>query len=305
MNDVHTLPTGILLERETWQKAVEMADGFWIVATRHRPGFMKMQPVVNNRCLVFRLRDQQRDEEVLVVSNGVDPSVIPEIKALEQATGLVVRYVVSPGGGHHLMLPAWRDAFERAEILLPPLRIPSTSNGKKLLAGGRVRLMDLDDPLPQFRGELEAVLFHGLYGFRDTKSPYEGGKDGVGSMFTLMREMMSMRTPVDELWLCHRRSATVIGGENLGWILSEQTVKGFPFLMRGMMKANSVYIQDKARKVADPKLVDKAWRQILEWPCRTLIGYHEPAGEGFIGDGRSALLEAAARAGQLIENEAS
>jgi hypothetical protein len=74
----------IRLKSETWQKAVEVADGFWIVATRHRPGFLKMQPVVNNRCLIFRLRDQERQEDVLLVSNGVDPEVIPEVKAIER-----------------------------------------------------------------------------------------------------------------------------------------------------------------------------------------------------------------------------
>lgn len=293
-------PVGIRLEREAWDRAVEVANGFWMIATRHRPGFSKMQPIVNNRCLVFRLRDQGRGQDVLFVSNGVDAAAIPEVKKLEQQTGLKVRYVLSPGGGHHLLMPAWRDQFPDAEVLVGPLRIPFTTGGKQLLEGGRVKLMDLNDPLPQFRGELEIVIFSGLHGFRDTQGPYKGKREGMFSMLSLMKEMMSLSTPVDEVWLCHRATGTVIGGENLGWILSEATVKTFPFFMRGMMRANTVYIQDKARKVADPQAVSRAWHRVLSWPCRTLIGYHEPVGEGFVGDGQVALHEAVKKAGQLL-----
>jgi hypothetical protein len=304
MNLTSSTPTGIRLEREAWDRAVEMADGFWMIATRHRPGFSKMQPIVNNRCLVFRLRDQKRGEDVLFVSNGVDAGAIPEVKRLERETGLTVRYVLSPGGGHHLLMPAWRDQFQQAEVLIGPVRIPHTNSGKKLLEGGRVRLLDLDDPLPQFRGELEMVIFHGLHGFRDLQSPYEGKKEGAFAMLGMMKEMLSLRTPVDEVWLYHRATDTVIGGENLGWILSEATVKTFPFFMRGMMKTNTVYIQDKARKVADPQAVSRAWQRVLTWPCRTLIGYHEPVTEGFVGDGRAALTAAVKAAGQLLTDVA-
>src|SRR6187455_1778645 len=147
----------IQLSRETYDRAVEVADGFWMIGTHHRPGFMKMQPVVNNRCLIFRLYDQVRKEDVLVVSNGADPRIIPEVRRIERETGLVVRHILSPGGGHHLLMPAWRDEFTTAEVLVGPVRIPNTVGGKKLLAGGRVRLMDANDPLPQFRGQLDAV----------------------------------------------------------------------------------------------------------------------------------------------------
>jgi hypothetical protein len=299
--NIGSAPTGIRLERETWDQAIEVADGFWMIGTHHQPGFSKMQPIVNNRCLIFKLHDQQRGEEVLFVSNGVDPAVIPEVKRLEQRTAAKVRYILSPGGGHHLMMGPWRDQFTQAEVLIGPVRIPHTENGKKLIDGGRVRLMDLDDPLPQFRGQLEMVIFHGLRGFPDMKGPYEGKPEGFFTMLGVMKEMMSLRMPVDEVWLCHRATGTVIGGENLGWILSEATVKSFPFFMRGMMKTNTVYIQDKMRKVANPQAVSHAWSQVLSWPCRTLIGYHEPPTEGFVGDGQAALAEAVKASGQLLD----
>jgi hypothetical protein len=131
------------------------------------------------------------------------------------------------------------------------------------------------------------------------QTPYEGAKEGFFTMFKLMKEMMSLHTPADEVWIHHVPTHTVIGGENLGWILSEKTVKGFPFMLRAMMKPNLVYVQDKARKVADPARVAAAWRKVLAWPCETLFGYHEPPGEAFVGDGRAALAAAVAKAKQL------
>jgi len=94
---------------------------------------------------------------------------------------------------------------------------------------------------------------------RDKPTPYEGGAET--GFFGMMKMMMSIDSPVDELWLHHVATGTIIGGENLGWILSEKTIKGFPFFMR--------------------------------------IGYHEPPGEGFVGDVQAALSSAARAAKQM------
>jgi hypothetical protein len=259
-------------------------------------------PEVNNRCLIFRLRDDRIGKQVLLVANGVDPQAIPEVRRIERETGLEVRYVVSVGGGHHLMLPTWRDEFTRAEVLVGPVRIPRTPSAKKLMEGGRVTVMRADDPLPQFKGQLDAVVFRGLYGVRDHRTAYEGG--GEATMFRTMKLMMSIDDPADELWLRHPATETVVAGENLGWILSEKALKAFPLMMRMMMKPNSVYVQDKARKVADPAVVAACWDEILKWPSRTLMGYHEPAGEAFVGDGRAALTAAVKAVRQLGKNAA-
>ena len=287
----------IQLDRETWNRAVEVADGFWIVATHHRPGFSKMNPDINNRCLIFRLRDDDDGRPVLVVANGVDPLAIPEVRRLERETGLDVRYIISVGGGHHLMLPAWRDEFTKATVLVGPERVPRTPSAKKLMDGARISVMNPADPLPQFAGQLDAVLFRGLFGLRDHPTPYEGGPQAT--FFRMMKMMMSVDDPIDELWLRHAESGTIIGGENLGWILSEKTLKTFPLMIRMMMKADTVYIQDKARKVADRDQVAECWRRILGWRGRTLLGYHEPPGEAFFGDVQATLANAAKAVRQL------
>src|SRR3954454_8797747 len=98
----------IKIELETFGQAREVADGFWIIATRHRPGLSQHLFEVNNRCLILRLVDGTTGQPCLVVVNGVDPKqAIPEVQRLAVQTGLPVRYVISPGGGHHLHMPAW------------------------------------------------------------------------------------------------------------------------------------------------------------------------------------------------------
>ena len=51
---------------------------------------------------------------VLAVVNAVDPrGAIPEVRRLERETGLPVRYIVSPGGGHHLHMRLARRSSPR------------------------------------------------------------------------------------------------------------------------------------------------------------------------------------------------
>jgi pimeloyl-ACP methyl ester carboxylesterase len=156
------------LDDETPGRAIQAADGVWVIATNHRPGFNRHMFEINNRTIVFQLRDQRLGCPVLLVANGSDPAqAAGEVRRIALQTGLPVRYVVSPGGGHHLTLDRWHEAFPEAQILVPPLRVPRTANGGKLMRLPRVAAMDLADPLPQFRGELDAVIFQGLLGSRD------------------------------------------------------------------------------------------------------------------------------------------
>jgi len=289
----------IELSRERAGVAAEVADGFWIVATQHHPGGSHQFPEINNRCLVFRIVED--DGPRLLVINGVDPGVIAEVKRLEQQTGLVVRYVLSPGGGHHVLLPPWVEAFPQASVLVGPDRIPRTASGRKLLAMPRVSTFDPDAVLPQLRGQLEFVSFRGLFGAPDHQSPGEGGRDGVLMLLNLMLAMMfRMKDPVDELWTFHVPTRTLIGGENLGWMYPKAEHKKLPGLVKGMVIPDAVYLFKDARKVADAAVVDACWRAILKWPAETVLTYHDPAGYGFFGDGRAALEAAVRRCGQLL-----
>lgn len=286
---------------ETPGKAVQVFDGVWLIATSHRPGLSRHMAEVNNRCFVFRLFDQKAGKQVLLVVNAVDPAqAIPEVRRLERETGLAVSAVVSPGGGHHLHMPAWHAEFQQARMLLGPVRIPRTGNGAKLMRLPRVETMDLENPLPEFRGQLDAVLFHGLLAHGDRPSPAEGGSDSKLAFMTgMMRFMVTApRDPIDELWLYHVPSQTVIGGENLEWQYPAAALRKAPMMLRGMLKPDRVALFTAPRKVGDAGQVAACWRRILAWPCRTLMTYHDVFGHAFVGDGRAALGAAVAAARQ-------
>jgi hypothetical protein len=289
----------IELSKERTGVAAEVADGFWIIATQHHPGGSHQFPAINNRCLVFRIVEDGAAR--LLVINGVDASAISEVQRLEQQTGLAVRYMLSPGGGHHVLLPPWIEAFPQASILVGPERIPRTASGKKLLAMPRVSTFDPGAVLPQLKGQLEFVSFRGLFGAPDHKSPGEGGRDGILTLLNMMLTMLfRMKDPVDELWTFHVPTRTLIGGENLGWMYPQAQHAELPGLIKGMVVPDSVYLFKDARKVANSAVVDACWREILKWPAETVLTYHDPAGHGFIGDGRAALEAAVRRCGQLL-----
>jgi hypothetical protein len=289
------------LSAETPGRAVPVFDGVWLIATRHRPGLSKHMFEINNRCFVFRLFDQRLGKPGLLVANAVDPTqAIPEVHRLERETGLPVSAIVSPGGGHHLHMAPWHAEFPSATLLVGPERIPRTANGRKLMELGRVERLSLDDPFPQFRGQLEAVVFHGLAGPADHQSAGEGARDTRFAHMSRMFKFMTAKQndPVDELWLHHVPSQTVIGGENLTWYYPKASLRGAPFMLKSMVKPDQVTIMTMARRVASPEKVAACWRRILSWPSRSLLTYHDAPGSGFVGDGRAALTAAVEKSGQ-------
>jgi hypothetical protein len=288
------------MDREAFGQAVPVAEGFWILATRHRPGLSKRMFEINNRALIFRLNDGGRP--VLLVANAVDPAQsLDEVRRLEKETGLRVRYILSVGGGHHLHLDPWIDAFPEAQILLPPVRVPRTRHGQTLMQNPRVRAMDLQNPLPQFKGQLDAHIFHGLVGFPDERTPAEGGSDGLFNMMKVMAMMMisGPKDPVDELWLRHVPTDTVIAGENLAWYYPADEYKKLPFMAKKMLKPDKVWLMEMARKVKDPAAASACWKEILSWPVTTLMTYHDPPTRAIVDDPHGALERAVRDAKQL------
>jgi len=284
------------LHDEATYKAVEVFDGFWVIATQHHPGLSKHMFEINNRALVFRL--EERGTKILLVANAASPLAIPEVQRIERETALAVRYIVSPGAGHHLQIEPWHAAFESATVLLPPARIPRTEHGHKLIGLPRVTLMDPEDPLPAFKGQLEAVLFVGIDGAKDGRSAGEGAPDTMWTLMKGMFRVIATRDPHDELWLFHVASGTVIAGENLSWFYPASVYAKAPTMLRGMVKPDRYTVWD-ARKVGDANLVRSSWKKVLTWPSRAVMTYHDVPGTSFQGDGR-AMLEAAAReVGQL------
>jgi hypothetical protein len=286
------------LSGETPGTAVPVAPGFWILATEHHPGGSRSFPAVNNRCLIFQLVED--GAPILLVINGVESGAIAEVKRVERESGCAVRYVLSPGGGHHVLMPPWAEAFPNALVQVGPARIPRTASGRKLLAMPGVSTYDVNHVLPQFAGQLDFVNFSGLLSAPDIPSPAEGGPDGIRLMLNmLIATLFRINDPVDELWTYHVPTGTLIAGENLGWMFPKAVHAGLPAMLRSMIEPDAVYLFKDARKVGDAATVDACWRRILEWPARTVLTYHDPPGHGFHGDGRAALEAAVRRRGQL------
>jgi hypothetical protein len=279
--------------KEAWNKAVEVAPDFWVIATHHHPGGSRHTPHINNRCLILRLKDGSADNApVLLIVNTVDPAALPEVRRIEKETGAPIRYLVAPGAGHSLNLAEWHDAFPDARVLAGPVRIPRIAAGKKLAGSPRFTVFDPNDPLPMFRGQLEAVNFDGIGGFREGVSPKEGGKDSPLVFFKAVATNMPPKDPYDELWLFHVPTRTIIGGENLGWNLSKQDLAAMGFMFRMMMKAEQVYVMTGARPVLDKERVRRHWSKILAWPAENVLSLHDTIGTGQIGNGQAALKAA-------------
>ena len=286
--------------KESWNKAVEVASDFWVIATHHHPGGSKYNPDINNRCLVFRLKDASAGGvPVLLVANAVDEVALPEVKRIARESGAPIRYLIAAGAGHSLHLPAWHDALPDARVLVGPTRIPRIAVGGKLAGSPRFTIFDGNDPLPMFRGQVEAVNFDALGGFKETVTPLEGGKDSMFGIFKVMLGNMPPKDPHDELWLHHTASRTVIGGENLGWNLSKAELGGMSFMFRMMMKAEQVYVMTGPRPVLDKERVRAHWRKILAWPAENVLSYHDTLGTGQLGGGQAALRAAVEKAKQL------
>jgi hypothetical protein len=288
------------IAQETWNKAIEVATDFWVIATHHRPGGSKYNPNINNRCLIFRLKDASAGgAQVLLIANAVDEVALPEVKRIEKETGASIRYLIAAGGGHSLHLPAWHDALPNARVLVGPVRIPRIACGKKLAGSPRFIVFDQNDPLPMFRGQVEAVNFDSLGGFKEIQTPLEGGKDSPLSLFKVMLTNMPPKDPHDELWLYHVASRTIIGGENLGWNLSKAELRGMNFMMKMMMKAEQVYVMAGPRRPLDKEKVKDNWRKVLAWPAENVLSYHDTLGTGQIGGGQAALKAAVENVKQL------
>jgi hypothetical protein len=286
--------------KETWNKAVEVAPGFWVIATHHRPGGSKHNPQINNRCLVFRLKDSSAGSApVLLIANSTDEVALPEVKRIEKESGAPIRYLIAAGAGHSLHLQSWHDALPNARILVGPARIPRIAAGKKLAGSPRFTIFDQNDPLPMFHGQLEAVNFDSLGGFKEAVTPKEGGKDSAFGIFKVMLTNMPPKDPHDELWLYHAASRTIIGGENLGWNLTKAELGGMSFMFRMMMKTEQVYIMTGPRPVLDKARVKSHWQKILAWPAENVLSYHDTLGTGQLGGGQAALRSAVEKAKQL------
>lgn len=296
--------TNIDFSSETWDEAVQFFEGCWVVATRHHPGLNEALEL-NNREFVFKLKGENGGE-TLMAFGFAGPSAVEAVHRIEKETGLEVSYVVGNGGGHHLFLELWYEAFPKARILVPAKRIPFTDNGKALQQKYADRWELMHGPRPPqlidaFGEQIDCVIFDQLFQYTDktSQSVMKGARDYKSehvrvsgfSMLTKMGKMLKdMSQPNDEVFLFHRASGLVIAGHNfqLSYVPKgyspppefKLSSGGFivNFMMSLMMPKGAFrsMLEGTPAPIADPRVHAEEWQRVLDWPVRAWTSAHDP-----------------------------
>lgn len=147
--------TGFDLRAENYEgDFAAVAEGVWSVCTQHHPGNIAAMPEHNNRSWVLHVRDADDGDFLLVYGLPEEKVGAPKVRAVEVASGLKVKYIMTSGCWHHLYLDQWLASFPDAQFLFPKAKFPETRNGKQVLAdqakAARVLLYDTEDDMPVF-----------------------------------------------------------------------------------------------------------------------------------------------------------
>jgi hypothetical protein len=315
---------------EDWDLPVEFFEGCWVIASKHNPGLLTCMEL-NNRVFVFKLRDRAGKDVLLVFGCG-GPSTVAATRAIERKTGTKVGWIVGNGGGHHLFLSLWYDAFPEARVLVPAKRVPFTRNGLELQQKYASRWELMHGPKPkqlveEFGREIDVVIFDQLFHYKDQNvaqimaSPKDhtsppGSLSGFSLMMAMGKAMKDASQPNDEVTLLHRASGLVVGGHNYQFAYTPKGYSapskfklksgGFPMnvLMSMMMpkgKFASLF-EGQPGPIADSKIHAAEWKMVLDWDLRAWTTAHNPptiCGPDLSGaDLKAAIRASIARTGE-------
>lgn len=324
--------TKIDMSGEDWDTPVEFFEGAWVIANRHAPG-LNTTMELNNRTFVFRLHGKTNGQTLLVFGCASQPAV-DAVKRLERQTGLKVSFIVGNGGGHHLFLDLWYQAFPQGRILVPAKRIPFTRNGKNLQAKYAKRWELLHGPKPaelleEFGDEIDIVVFDQLMQYKDENhgAAFNGGSldhastptsfGGFAMLKAFGKIMGDVSQPTDEVVLFHKKSGLVIAGHNFPFSYVPKgykapvrfALKAGPFPINLMMKMTMMkpgsfksLLETQPGPIADPKRHAEAWEAVLAWPIRAWVTAHDPptvSGPDMAGEEiKNAVRESIHRSGE-------
>jgi hypothetical protein len=316
---------------EDWDTAVQVFDGCWVIADKHCPGLNQAMEV-NNRTFVFKLEEHGEKDTLFVFGPGSD-KVVEAVKALEKDLGIPVGWVASNGGGHHLFLDLWYQAFPEARVLVPAKRIPFTRNGKKLQETYADRWELMEGPKPKqildaFGGQIDCVIFDQLFAYKDDLAAevfdgqtldHRSDRINVGGFKMLMKmgKLMKDQTqPNDEVFLFHKASGLVIAGHNYQFVYTPKGYSpaakfkmksgGFPvgMMMKMMMPAGAFKsaLEGAPAPIADSAKHSQEWEAVLDWDLKAWTSCHDPptiCGPDLSGEQiKAAIRESLARSGE-------
>jgi len=275
-------------------------ENIWTQCSRHGPG-EKAKPVsVTNRSIIYRLIPPAGDP-FLCVLNGlwVDEEATQPfngLRRLEEETGAKVRYILSPGTGHHLSLPAYAKAFPDARVCVAEGRI--SRENPDLLTHDNVDVFPIDSP----PGELEAAGLR-VYVLR-------GLMEGPGT--AKIQRLVAGRkgyvcSSVEELMILHKPSGSITSGGHQWWFVPEGHGGVFqvPFIMRIMMRVMGLgfgYMRpgaiacetNHAFAIRDRAALQASCQEVLSWDFDKLLDLHAPPNT-CPTSGAKALFEEALR----------
>lgn len=287
---------------EDWDRATPIADGVWVIATRHNPGLAGGLEI-NNRTFLFRLR-QQSGEECLLSFGCGNAKTIAAVQQVERDTGLSLQWVVGNGGSHHLFLDLWYQAFPQARILVPAKRVPHTANGRALAEKYAERWELMHGPKPEqitqnFGDEIDCVIFDQLLTNKELGQETGVAHDhkakatklsGFARLKLFSRLSKDFSQANDEAFLFHRATGLVIAGHNFQFIYRPKGHRapdqfkmqngGFPLniLLKFVLSDGSFKsaFEGAPAPVADSKIHAQEWEAVLDWDIEYWTSCHNP-----------------------------
>ena len=200
--------------------------------------------VLNNRCFVFKLKLREAlggvsaGKDALFVFGLGNDGAIEGVKRLENQTGLKAVALLCNGGGHHIYIKNWYDAFPAPfQVWVCPTKVPGTSNGQRLQKDYPDRWMLVDNSttdhhvhqLLKYFGsgdnlQVDCILFNQLYGYSDKTSGESGchqspeakvGDNGFKHVFKALTALGGdVSTPTDDTIFYHMPSGLIITGHH-------------------------------------------------------------------------------------------
>ncbi len=259
---------------------VQLSEDIWTQSATHGPGNSKGPIKVLNRSIVYRLRPQGADP-FLVVLNGLwccddTGEPIRGLEKLEEDTGASVKFVLTPGSGHHLSLHNYAAAFPEARVCVPDGRIPRQN--PELMALGNVETYTADTvPAELSAGGLEIAVWEGLL-----EGPM--AKKFQRMQFNFGYELGDIQPQC----FLHRPTGTITNGGHHMWYRAPEgepvfTMPGImKFMIKLMVGQSFDYIvpgklsadPNGSYAIGDREKVQASARAILDWEFDRMIDVH-------------------------------
>jgi hypothetical protein len=286
--------SGFDLSKESFDSDFTVvADGVYMLSERHTPGGAShIFPVINNRGFIFRVKNAEGKEHLLL--NGVPTDVcIAKAHKVEEATGLNITLIVGSGDFHHLALKDWLDAFSDAKVVFSGLKFPKTRNGIEILENPsyreRIELVTGPD-FPSLEQYSDVVKFVGFNQFITAADPPWSSKNihtiSKDPKFKFLRQFAALKATEKFLavWTYHVPSKQLIYEHNFNFFLTKEHFKQFGFPFSFVLPKEKICSCAKEKLPTAPKSLEECQEHcrqmamVLDLDVRAMMEYHSLPG---------------------------